>query len=298
MRALSYFFDEAAASLSRGLKTAVIATATIAIAFVVLGGFLILTTNMERLFARWQQAAEFSVYLADAMTLQQRATLEESLRSNSLVSEIEIVTKDEALRRFKTNFAALADAAGELSSNPLPASIEVRLRSGASPGDVEALARHAGQLPGVVDVRYDRQWLQRLMHAVDVVRAGGFTLASLLVLAAALTVASVVRFALLARREEIHIMQLVGAPIAYIRGPFIIEGLIQGGIGAIVALTLLWIAFFVLRGRLDAMLSGAVAPASLVFLSLPTVFMLLMAGMAVGSLGGFVAARGTKEVAD
>jgi cell division transport system permease protein len=280
------------------VKTAVIATVTIAVAFVVLGGFLILTTNMERLFARWQQAAEFSVYLADATTVQQRATLEKSLRSSSLVSAIEIVTKDEALRRFKTNFSALAESAGELSSNPLPASIEVRLQSGASPSDVESLARHAAQLPGVVDVRYDRQWLQRLMHAVDVVRAGGFTLAALLVLAAALTVASVVRFALVARREEIHIMQLVGAPIAYIRGPFIIEGLIQGGIGAIVALSVLWVAFFVLRGRLDAMLAGTVAPASLVFLSLPTVFMLLMAGMAVGSLGGFVAARGTREVAD
>jgi cell division transport system permease protein len=163
---------------------------------------------------------------------------------------------------------------------------------------VEALARHSAQLPGVVDVRYDRQWLQRLIRAVDVVRAGGFTLAALLVIAAALTVASVVRFALMARREEIHIMQLVGAPIAYIRGPFVLEGLIQGGVGAIVALTVLWIAFFVLRGRLDAILSGTVAPTSLVFLSLPTMFMLLAAGMAVGSVGGFVAARGTREVAD
>jgi cell division protein FtsX len=298
MRALNYFFDEAAASLLRGLKTAIIATSTIAVAFVVLGGFLILTTNMERLFARWQQAAEFSVYLADAATAPQRAVLEKSLRASPLVSEIEIVTKDEALRRFKTNFAALAEAAGELSSNPLPASMEVRLRPGASPVDVEALARHSAQLPGVVDVRYDRQWLQRLIRAVDVVRAGGFTLAALLVIAAALTVASVVRFALMARREEIHIMQLVGAPIAYIRGPFVLEGLIQGGVGAIVALTVLWIAFFVLRGRLDATLSGTVAPTSLVFLSLPTMFMLLAAGMVVGSVGGFVAARGTREVAD
>ena len=75
----------------------------------VLGGFLMLTTNMERLFARWQQAAEFSVYLADATTVPQRAALEKSLRSSSLVSDIDIVTKDEAMRRFRMNFAALAD---------------------------------------------------------------------------------------------------------------------------------------------------------------------------------------------
>jgi cell division transport system permease protein len=298
MRALSYFLDEAVASLSRGLKTAIIATATIAVAFVVLGGFLILTTNLERLFGRWQQAAEFSVYLGDGVTMPQRTAAEKSLRSSPLVANIEIVTKEEALRRFKQNFAALSDATSELSTNPLPASFEVRLRAGASPSDIEALARSAAQLPGVADVRYDRQWIQRLMHAVDVVRAGGLTLASLLVLAAALTVASVVRFALVARREEIHIMQLVGAPIAYIRGPFVIEGLIQGGVGAIVALIVLWIAFFVTRNQAGSFLSGNLERASLVFLSLPTVFMLLMAGMAVGSLGGFVAARGTREVAD
>ena len=77
-------------------------------------------------------------------------------------------------------------------------------------------------------------------------------LAAVLVFAAALTVASVVRLALLARREEIHIMQLVGAPIAYIRGPFVVEGLIEGGLGALVAIVVLWIAFLMMKSRADA----------------------------------------------
>lgn len=298
MRALSYFLDEAVASLRRGLKTAIIATATIAVAFVVLGGFLILTTNMERIFARWQDAAEFSVYLADTATAAQRDAAEKSLRGSPVVADVEIVTKEEALRRFKANFAVLAEAARDLPANPLPASIEVRLRPGAGPADVEALARTSAQMPGVADVRYDRQWIQRVMDAGDVVRTGGFTLAAMLVLAAALTVGSVVRFALVARREEIHIMQLVGAPIAYIRGPFVVEGLIQGGVGAIIALAVLWLTFFVTRSRADSFLADAVDPRSLVFLSLPTALGLLLAGMAVGSLGGLIAARSTREVAD
>ena len=298
MRALKYFFDEALASLRRGLKTAIIATVTIAVAFIVLGGFLILTTNMERIFARWQDAAEFSVYLADTASGDQRDAAEKSLRGSPVVAGIEVVTKEEALRRFKENFAVLAESAAELPANPLPASIEVRLRPGASPTDIESLARASAQLPGVADVRYDRQWIQRLMDAGDVVRTGGFTLAAMLVLAAALTVGSVVRFALVARREEIHIMQLVGAPIAYIRGPFVVEGLIQGGAGAIVALMVLWITFFVARNRADSFLAEAVDPRLLVFLSLPTAFGLLLAGMMVGSLGGLIAARSTREVAD
>lgn len=298
MRALSYFFDEAAASLWRGLKTAIVATATIAVAFIVLGGFLILTSNMERLFTRWQNAAEFSVYLSDGATAGQRAAIETTLRGSAVVASTEAVSKEDALRRFKQNFATLAEATGDLSANPLPASVEVRLRPNANPSDVESLARSAAKLPGVADVRYDRQWIERLMYALAVVRAGGFALAALLVFAAALTVASVVRLALVARREEIHIMQLVGAPIAYIRGPFVVEGLIQGGLGAVAALAVLWIAFLSLRSRADAWLAGAIDPASMVFLSFPMAAALLAAGMAVGSLGGFVAARATREIAE
>jgi len=296
MRALRYFFDEALASLSRGYKTGLIATATIATAFVVLGGFLILTTNMERAFTRWQDAAEFSVYLGDTATLAQQTAIETAVRDSGLVTAVDVVTKDQALARFTQNFGALAEAATALPSNPLPASVEVRLRPDADPVDVELLAGRMAASPGVVDVRYDRRWIQRLLQAVRVVRAGGFALAALLMFAAALTVASVVRLALFARREEIHIMQLVGAPIAYIKGPFVVEGLIQGGIGVLLAVATLWIAFLIVKSRAGAWLAGAVDPAALVFLSLPTLAALLASGMAVGAIGGLIAARSTREI--
>jgi cell division transport system permease protein len=258
----------------------------------------VLTTNMERAFTRWQDAAEFSIYLTDNATPAHRAAIEKTVRDSGLVAAVEVVSKEEALRRFKQNFAAFAAATGDLPSNPLPASLEVRLRQDADPAAVETLAAKAAGLPGVADVRFERRWIQRLMQAVDVVRAGGFALAAILVLAAALTVASVVRLALFTRREEIHIMQLVGAPIAYIKGPFVVEGFIQGGVGAAVALAVLWVAFLVVRSRADAWLGGAIEPASLVFLSVPTAVALLASGMAVGSIGGLIAARGTREIND
>jgi len=298
MRALRYFLDEALASLWRGYKTGLIATATIATAFVVLGGFLILTTNMERAFTRWQDAAEFSVYLTDSATEPQRVVIEKAARGPEFVAGVEGVSKEEALRRFKQNFGALAEAAGELPSNPLPASFEIRLRPNTDPAAVESLAGKLAGLSGVADVRYDRRWIQRLMNAVSVVRAVGFTLAAVLVFAAALTVASVVRLALLARREEIHIMQLVGAPLAYIKGPFVVEGLIEGGLGALVAIVVLWIAFLMMKSRADAWFAGAIEPASLAFLSLSVMAALLGAGMAVGSIGGLIAAQSTREVHD
>jgi cell division transport system permease protein len=131
-----------------------------------------------------------------------------------------------------------------------------------------------------------------------VVRAVGFVLAAVLMFAAALTVASVVRLALLARREEIHIMQLVGAPLAYIRGPFVVEGLIQGGAGAVVAVGALWGLFATLRMRQLPALAGAIDPSVIVFLSIPVCLALLAGGMVVGCIGGLIAARNVREIAD
>jgi cell division transport system permease protein len=264
----------------------------------VLGGFLVVTSNIEHLFTRWQEAAEFSVYLQDDFTPAQRSALQNALGANHLVRDVEVVSKEEALRRFKRNFGELATAAQDLPENPLPASIEVRLVPDASPAEVETLAGQTAKLPGVADVRYDRQWIQRLMNAVQLVRGGGLALATVLIFAAALTVASVVRLALVARREEIHIMQLVGAPLAYIRGPCLIEGLLQGGIGAVMAVAILWGTFALIRSREAPLMAGAIDASTIVFLSVPMCAALLVGGMLVGCIGGLIAARSTREIAD
>jgi cell division transport system permease protein len=113
----------------------------------------------------------------------------------------------------------------------------------------------------------------------------------LMALAAAVTVASVVRLGLQARRDEIEIMQLVGSPIAFIRGPFIAEGVLQGGLGALIALGVLWIGFAAVGawwgGELAAMLEGD----SIRFLPAQLCAALVAGGMAVGAAGGFTAAR-------
>lgn len=298
MQALRYFFDEAVASLWRGARTATISIVTIAVAFFVLGGFLAVTTNLERVLARWQDAAEFSVYLRDGATEAERQEVQTALRGSPLVGAVELVSKEEALRRFKRDFGAMAGATDDASDNPLPVSVEVRLVPNASSGDVDALASKASAMPGVADVRYDRQWIQRLTRVAGLVRGGGMALAAVLVLAAALTVASVIRLALLGRREEIHIMQLVGAPLGYIGGPFVVEGLIQGGVGAILALAMLWMAFVMAGARINPMLTSGIDAGGIRFLPAGIIAALVAAGMIVGCVGGLIAARSARETVD
>lgn len=298
MRALRYFLDEALASLWRGRRSGSFAIVAITTALFVLGGFLLLTSNFEQFLVRWREAAEFSVYLQDSISGDQRTDLERTLRENAVVAALEHVSKEEALHRFKQSFGDLAVATEGLPDNPLPASIEVRLRPGARRAEVEALAEGSGKMPGVADVRFDRRWIERLAMAVALVRGVGFVLAAVLIIGAALTVASVVRLALIARRDEVHIMQLVGAPLAYIRGPFVLEGVLQGGAGGAVALALLWGGFAVARGRYGAMMAGLIDPALLAFLPFWACVGLLIGGMAVGCAGGLVAARSATRTGD
>jgi cell division transport system permease protein len=291
MRAVRYAFDEAIQSLWRGRQSGLLSTATIALALFVLGAFLIVTGNLERLGAEWGSAAEMSVYLKDDLAPADRTAIENVLAPGNLIADREYVSKSEALVRFKRTFADLASTVDTVGGNPLPASYEVRLRSdGEGSSALEGLASRVREMSGVADVRYDRQWLTRLLSAVGIVRGVGLLLASILTIAAALTVANVVRLALYARRAELEIMELVGAPTVYIRGPFVMEGVLQGGIGAVVALVVLTLAFFGLRARYLAPLASAMNLSSIAFLAPGLCAGIVVGGMLVGCVGGLVAA--------
>jgi cell division transport system permease protein len=291
MHALRYAFDEAVASIWRGRQSGLLSTMTIALALFVLGGFLLVTTNLERLGAGWSSAAEMSVYLADEVSATDRDAIERALAPGAVVLGREFVSKSEALARFKQTFGDIASAIDTAGENPLPASYEVRLRTGAGyESGMDALASQVRRLAGVADVRYDRQWLDRVMSAIRVIRSLGFVLALLLTLAAALTVANVVRLGLNARRDELDIMRLVGAPQAFVRGPFLMEGVLQGGFGALLALVALVVAFWTVRARYVAPLASTLDLSSVGFLSLGFCVLLVFGGMVVGCVGGLAAA--------
>jgi cell division transport system permease protein len=294
MRLFRYAFDEAASSLWRGRRSSLLSTATIAIALFVLGAFLVVTSNLERLAEEWSGAAELSVYLVDDLAPSGRAAIERDLRAESAVADVVFVDKAAALARFTSTFPDLAQTLVTLEENPLPASLDVRLRSSAAAQvAIDALVARLRATPGVSDVRYDRDWLTRLLRGVRLLRAIGFALGGALILAAALTIANVVRLALAARRDELEIMQLVGAPQSYVRGPFVMEGALHGGLGALVALAVLATVFFLARPRLLAPLAAALNLSSVRFLSFGVSLSIVLGGLLVGCLAGLVASRRT-----
>jgi Cell division protein len=149
MRALQYALEEAFTSLWRGRQAGLLSTLTIALALFVLGGFLVVTANLERLGAEWSNSAELSIYLKDDIT-RRAPGARDGAGPSDLVAAHEYVSKSDALARFKQTFGDLAAAVDGAGGNPLPASLEVRLRPGPGvSGGVDSLASQLRRCPGL-----------------------------------------------------------------------------------------------------------------------------------------------------
>jgi cell division transport system permease protein len=292
VRALDYALREGWASLWRSRTSSAFAVLAIALAMIVLGTLLLVTWNVERLLTQWASAAEFSVYLRDDASSEQRGAIETAIDRSGVIEGREYVSKADAIGRFRREFAEFASLTESFDENPFPASLEIRLQPEAeADGRAQTLVEQVASLPGVADVRYDREWLGRLASGLAAVRGAGLLLAIVMGMAAAVTVASVVRLGMNARRQEIDIMELVGAPIAFIRGPFIAEGVLQGGLGALTAIALLWLGLQLVSAWWGTELAVLFDGGAIEFLPARLAVALIAGGMAVGGVGGYAAAR-------
>jgi cell division transport system permease protein len=292
MRAIDYALRHAWASFWRTGASTAFAVLAIALAAVVLGTLLLVTWNVDRVMAQWTDATEFSIFLRDDATSEQRGALEAAIDQSGVSDRREYVSKAQAMTRFRTQFTDLASLTNDFDDNPFPASLEVRVRpEAARAGRADTIVRNLAAMPGVADVRYDREWLTRMSAGLDALRGAGFVLALLMAFAAAVTGAAVVRLGLHARTDEIEIMKLVGSPVSFIRGPFVAEGLLQGGLGAIIAVALLWAGFAAVRAWWGGDLSAVLDGAAIQFLPARLVGLLVAGAMFVGAAGGFAASR-------
>jgi cell division transport system permease protein len=289
LRALGYFFHEAVTSLWRSRLVNAVSIGTIAVSLFVLGAFLTVAGNLGNVVSRWTEKIQIIVYLEDGIENRVQDSLENRLREDPAVESIELVDREEALERFRTLFRDLSSLPEDLGENPFPASLEVNLRaSHHSPTEVQRLANDFAEVPGVQEIQYDLLWIERLATGVRLLRGVGAFLGGILVLAGIFTISNVIRLTVYAREDELDIMRLVGATRAYVKGPFVVEGMIQGGLGGLVATGLLWLALrWLARDLASSELLGHTAFA----LPREITVALVVGGMVVGVAGSLLSLR-------
>jgi cell division transport system permease protein len=289
---LRYFFREAAVNLARARAVNALTIGIIGASLFILGGFLLLVSNLEAGVAAWNRVA-INVYLRDEAPASEVARLRERLASEGTVREVRHVTREEAAAVFRERFAHLAAAAEEVGGNPFPASLEVIAR-GERAGRLEATERLLAELrshPIVEEVRDNEEEARRVLAVIAVIAAGGWVVGGILGLASLFTIFNVIRLTVYQRRDEVAILRLIGATGGFIRGPFLVEGTLHGLAGALAALGLLLAAY----GRLEAAAASTGNPflklLAAGFLSPAQAAGLALAGTVLGAAGSLLSLR-------
>lgn len=289
-----YFTGKAIDSIKGNPFVNVITIGVIAVAFLILGGFVALFGNIKSILADWEQRVQVEAYLKDGMPDTQIKELQKLIASFEGVGEVSYISKDDAIKRFADEMPAIAGLVDDLNENPLPSSIRIVLDEGYREYvKVESLALRLGKMRGVDDVVYGQEWLEKFSGFISLLKLSGLILGLFLLLTTTFIISNTIRLALYARKEELEVMKLLGATNFFMKTPFLIEGLLQGLVGAGISLVSLYAvySFFIAKLASSSSLSlisissGSFQPG---FLSLEAICYLLICGMALGLFGSFV----------
>jgi cell division transport system permease protein len=257
----------------------------ICLSFLIVGAFLSLANNLQRVARQVSADMVVTFFLDKAAPPADLAALERRVRSSPLVAEVRIVAAGEALERFRRSFPELRDILENLKGNPFPASLEARLKDKARDSkEIAGFVREIRAIRGVADAQYNRDWVDRMQALSRLARAVGFFLGGILVLASFFIVSNVIKLNVIARKNEIEILRLVGATNLFIRVPFLLEGMAMGILGSLVSLGLLFVAvrlFPVYVGSLGALQQIL----NFRFLTPSQALGLVAAGAAIGLVG-------------
>ncbi|MBK9090153.1 MAG: hypothetical protein IPL90_14310 [Holophagales bacterium] len=290
--AFASLLDEAFSGLWRARRVTVVSILQISFSLFLVGLFLLAAENLGGVVDTLREETAVTLFLRSGADEASKATVERTALESKLVAAVRRVSAEEARGRFARSFGSLTGAAGTLSGNPFPASIELDLLPGAiSSAALRPFLANLAASPAVEEVQFDVDWIRRLRGVVRLVAAAGLATGVFLALGAAFTIANVVRLTILLHRDEIDILRLVGAPEVLIRGPFLLGGVLQGLFGGIVALGLLALAFrgllFFVSSTENVLLGVFVVR----FLSPAICGVLVLGGVLAGLLGGTVASR-------
>ncbi len=276
-----YFTRRAIEAMVRGPYVALVGAATIFVAVFATGLLAASLGGAERLLQQWAGEVQISVYLAPGSDLEAAAR---AAREVAEGREVEAVPAATALRRLAASLGEEAKVLEGVGPGALPDAVEVRA-PGISLAGARALAARLSAIPGAAEVDYGNAWLERLERFVARGKIAALVLFGALAVATAVLVSNTLRLAVFARRDEIEIMKLVGATDGFVSAPFLIEGLLQGVLGASVAV----LALLALHALLVPRLAAAVAIAGGLRLAdtlpPPLVLALVLGGGAVGLLG-------------
>ena len=277
-----YFIQEVFRSLRRNNWMSFASIGTVAVSLFVLGVFLLLVLNMNRMASALESQVQISVYLEDGLKADDRQDIASDIEALQGIESIRYISKEEAKARLEDRLGDqkyLLDALGD--KNPLPDSFEVVVKS---PDLVETAAKAIDRMDGVQEAKYGQDVIEHLFAITRLIRIFGLVLMVLLAGATLFIISNTIRLTVFARRKEIAIMKYVGATDWFIRWPFLLEGMVLGFVGGVIAAVALRSFYAAMAAKITDTLTFFPLMPQYPSMNYITVA-LLLTGMAIGALG-------------
>jgi cell division transport system permease protein len=289
-----YFLREALRNFYRHRRVNVVAVFVIAIGMLLVGGVALAYVNFRSFAAYWGSQVNMVIYLRDQLTPERLEALRLALEQAPETAALEYTSKEQAMEQLRGRLGEGAAILQGLQSNPLPASFTVTIRDEyRRPGVLRETVERYRQLPEIEDIDYGERWLERFHTLVWVLEIGVIGIGGIMGAAVMFIIATTVRLALYTRAEEIEIMQLVGATLWFIKFPFFLEGVLQGLLGASLAVGLCYGLFALLMTWVRPMGELFVDFSLIHFLPLSVIMCMLLGGALLGGLGSLFSLRHT-----
>lgn len=240
----AYYWIEAFKSLYRNSLLCLAAVCTMIISLLILGSALLLVLNVNQLTDQVESGVEISVFLEDDLSGDELESLGERIKYLGGVQSVNFISRYRALGELKDSFGTEREVLDGLEeNNTLPNSYRIKALS---TNRVSNIARKIEGLEGVEKVRYGREVVEQLMIISRWVRISGLAIVVLLGIAAIFLIATTIRLSVYARRQEIGIMKILGATNWFIRMPFILEGMVLGILGGLIAAGMVYLGYHTL----------------------------------------------------
>ena len=293
LRTGEYFIQEVFRSLRRNNWMSFASIGTVAVSLFVLGVFLILVLNMNRMASMLESQVQISVYLQDDVKKSDRIDLQSDIEKMQGIDTVKFVDKDAAKERLSERLGDqkyLLDALGD--KNPLPDSFEVTVKT---PEMVETAAKAIERMEGVESAKYGQDVVEHLFDITRLMRIFGLVLMLLLAGATIFIISNTIRLTVFARRKEIAIMKYVGATDWFIRWPFLMEGIVLGCIGGILSAIALRSFYAAMAAKIYNTLAFFPLMPQYPFMNYVTAA-IIFSGMLIGAIGSAFSLKRFLEV--
>lgn len=289
---LSYFTARALTNIRQNLFINLVTVGTIALALLIISLFMLVFVNLEGAVEEWSEKVQVTAYFDRELTLQEVTTLKAAIHALPGTGRVTYVSREEAIKRFRARLKGQESLLEGVTADVLPASMEISLKSASR--TAEAIDAYVGRLkkvPGVGEVQYGEEWVRRFSTFLNFMRLVGALLGGFLVLAVLFIVSNTIKLTIYARKDELELLSLVGATRFFIKAPLLIEGILQGAVGALLALFILTACYFGFLYNAGNFLSFNPANAGLSFLPAPYLAGIFCGGVCLGFLGSLTSLK-------